>query len=60
MDSLPSVKIVDPQSRKVSNLVTPWMVLTPDIADTQVGHGEEGQRHPPYHPQPPLLDVHVV
>jgi hypothetical protein len=60
VDSLPSVKIADPQSWKVSNLVTPWIVLTPHTADTRAGHGEEGQGYSPQHPCPPLLGVRVV
>jgi hypothetical protein len=51
VDSLPSVKIADVPSWKVSKSDTPWTVLMPDIADAQAGHGEEGQGHPPHHPR---------
>jgi hypothetical protein len=43
VDSVPSVKIADLQSRKVSNSDAPWNVLILDTVDTQAGHGEEGQ-----------------
>jgi hypothetical protein len=33
VDSLPSVKIADLQSWKVSSFDTPWIVLMPDTAD---------------------------
>jgi hypothetical protein len=60
VDSLPSIKITEPQSQKVSSFDIPWIVPTPDTADARAGHGEEGQGRPPHHPQPPVLGVHAV
>jgi hypothetical protein len=60
VDSLPSVKIADPPSWKVSGFDTPWFVLTPDTADARAGHGEEGQGHPPHHTRPPVLGVRAA
>jgi hypothetical protein len=57
VDSLPSVKIVDPPTRKVSGFDTPWFVLTPDTVDARAGHGEEGQGRHPRHPRPSVLGV---
>jgi hypothetical protein len=60
VDSLPSVKIADAPSRKVSKSDTPWTVLTPDTADARAGHGEEGQGRPPHHPRQPMLGVRAA
>jgi hypothetical protein len=60
VDSLPSVKIADVPSRKVSKSDTPWTVLTPDTADARAGHGEEGQGRPPHHPCQPMLGVRAA
>jgi hypothetical protein len=60
VDSLPSVKIADLESRKVSNSDTPWTVLTPDTVDARAGHGEEGHGRPPHHLHPPVLKVHAA
>jgi hypothetical protein len=60
VDSLPSVKIADLPTRKVSGFDTPWFVLTPDIADARAGHGEEGQGRHPHHPRPSVLGVRAA
>jgi hypothetical protein len=60
MDSLPSIKITDLPSRKVSGFNTPWFVLTPDTVDTRAGHRKDGQGGHPRHPRPPVLGVRAA